>query len=154
MGLHKVLTGVGDCVSTRNISLEKYKKAKNLGTPDSWDIFKKKKNEVKKLLDMAKENYVKNKLDELEGNPRQFWRTINEMSGIGKNKSSRKCTKVVDENGNIYENLEAANFLNDYYVNIGPSLAKKHKKEWKKKVQFIRTPLSRLNGLRKEKFVN
>ena len=44
----------------------------------------------------------------------------------------RKCTKIADENGKVYENLDAANFLNDYYVNVGPNLAKKHKKEWKK----------------------
>ena len=109
------------------------------GTPESWNLFKRKKNEVKKLLDVAKENYVKNKLDELEGNPRKFWRVINEMSGIGKNKNSRKCTRVIDENGKIHENLEAANFLNDYYVNIGPSLAQKHKKDWVKEKCKIQT---------------
>ena len=28
--------------------------------------------------------------------------------------------------------MEAANFLNDFYVNVGPTLAKSHDKEWKK----------------------
>ena len=121
-----------DILSEINHKDSLYKTAKSLGTPDSWDLFKKKKNEVKKLLDVAKENFVKNKLDELEGNPRKFWRTINEMSGIGKNKKSMKCTKIIDEKGNLHENLDAANFLNDFYVNTGPSLAQKHKKRWVK----------------------
>ena len=109
-----------------------YTRAKKLNTTQDWNLFKKKKNEVKRLLNNAKENYVKNKLDELEGNPRKFWRTINEMSGIGKNKNGRKCTKIVDENGTVHENLDAATFLNNYYVNVGPSLAKKHEKKWEK----------------------
>ena len=101
-----------------------YNKAKKLETPESWKLFQQKKNEVKNLLSTAKENFVKNKLDELEGNPRKFWRTINEISGIGNNKNSRKVTKIVDKQGNTLENMEAANFLNDFYVNVGPTLAK------------------------------
>ena len=38
----------------------------------------------------------------------------------------------MDENGKVYENLDVANFLNDYYVNVGPNLAEKHKKNGKK----------------------
>ena len=128
-----------DILSELNHKDNLYKKAKNIGTAESWNLFTKKKNEVKKLLDEAKENFVKNKLDELEGNPRKFWRVINGISGIGKNKNSRKCTRVIDENGRIHEDLEAANFLNDYYVNIGPSLAQKHKKDWVKEKCKIQT---------------
>ena len=62
-------------------------------------------NNVNSIVDHAKAQYIKNKL---------------------------KCTKIVDEEGTIYENMDAANFLNNYYVNVGPNLAKKHKKEWKK----------------------
>ena len=67
-----------------------FKKAKKLDTAESWNLFKEKKNEVKKLLNTAKENYVRNKLEEHENNPRKFWRTINEMSGIEKKKNGKK----------------------------------------------------------------
>ena len=40
------------------------------------------------------------------------------MKGIlvnsGGKKDSRKCSKLADETGNVYENQEAADFLNDY----------------------------------------
>ena len=62
-----------------------YNKAKKSKTERDWKMFKQKKNEVKKLLATAKENFVKEKLDELGGSPRKFWRTINDISGIGKN---------------------------------------------------------------------
>ena len=54
------------------------------------------------------------------------------MSGIGKNKNQGKCTKISDENGTIYENFEVASFLNEFYVNVGPSLAQKHTRTWEK----------------------
>ena len=109
-----------------------YRKAKKKNSPADWDLFRGDKNEIKRLLASAKENYVKNKLNELEGNPRKFWREINKISGIGKNKSKEKCTKIVDENGKVYEKLDAANFLNNYYVNVGPNLVKGNSKEWDK----------------------
>ena len=119
-----------------------FKKAKKLNTVESWNFFKNKKNEVKKLLNSAKENFVKNKLDEFEGDPRKFWRTINNLSGIGKNKNGKKCTKIVDESGNVYQDLEAATFLNNFCANVGPTLAQKHKKVWKKEKCKIRTDSS------------
>ena len=109
-----------------------YKKAKKTNSPTDWDLFRKKKNDVKKMLASAKENYVKNKLDELAGNARKFWREINIISGLGKNKNKRKCTKLIDDNGKIYEKADAADFLNNHYVNVGPELAKEHVKKWDK----------------------
>ena len=61
------------------------------------------------------------------------------MSGIGKNKRGKKCTKIVDENGKTYENLEAATFLNNFYASVGPTLAQKHKKVWEKEKCKIQT---------------
>ena len=55
------------------------------------------------------------------------------MSGLGKNKSSSKrCSKIVDDMGNVYENSEAAEFLNSHYVEVGPKLAKNHTESWDK----------------------
>ena len=119
-----------------------YNKAIKSKTDGDWEIFKQKKNEVKKLLATAKENFIKEKLDEHEGNPRKFWRTINNISGMGKNKNGRKCTKIKDESGKILENLEAATFLNEFYVNVGPSLAKNQNEKWEKEKSKIEVTTS------------
>ena len=121
-----------EILSEINLKDYLYKKAKKTNSAADWDLFKVKKNEVKRLLASAKENYVKNKINELEGNPRKFWREINKISGLGKNKSKRKCTKITDEDGQTHEKSDAANFLNNYYVNVGPELAKEHNKKWDK----------------------
>ena len=47
-----------------------FSRAKREDTEESWKRYREKKNEVKKLLATARENLVKNKLDELVGNPR------------------------------------------------------------------------------------
>ena len=84
------------------------------------------------MLSTAKDNFVRAKLNELEGNPRKFWRTINNISGLGKSKDGKKFTKIVDETGKVHENLDTATFLNNFYVNVGPNLAKNHKGTWRK----------------------
>ena len=112
-----------------------YNKAKLSEDPTDWTTFRTKKNEVKKLLSSAKEEFIKDKLESLKDNPRKFWRIINEMSGIGKNtKKGKGCSKIADDNGQIYENIDAAIFLNKYYVNVGPTLAKDHKIDWDKAI--------------------
>ena len=131
-----------DILSEINHKDHLFKKAKKSESIEDWNQFKEKKNEVKNLLTSAKENFVKNKLEELEGDPRKFWREINEMSGIGKNKKGKKCKKIIDENGKTYGDLEAAKFLNNFYVNVGPTLAKKHKKVWDKEKCKIQTDSS------------
>ena len=52
----------------RSIRYYLYKKANKSNTPESWNLFKENRNKVKKMLNSAKENYVKNKLEELESN--------------------------------------------------------------------------------------
>ena len=117
-----------------------YTKAKLSDSPNDWNTFRQKKNEIKKLLQSAKEEFIKDKLDNLKDNPRKFWRDINEMSGIGKNVKRKKgCTKVEDENGTVHENQSAADFMNNYYVNVGPSLAKEHDISWDKTKCKIKT---------------
>ena len=131
-----------ETISELNLKDYLFEKGKKLNTVESWNLFKDKKNEVKKLLNSAKENFVKNKLDKLEGDPKKIWRTINNSSGIGKNKNGKECTKIVDESGNVDQDLEAATFLNNFYANVGPTLAQKHKKVWTKEKCKIRTDSS------------
>ena len=128
-----------DMISEINQKDFLFNKAKKFPSEENWEIFRQKKNEVKKLLSSAKEEFIKGKLEEHETNPRKFWRTINNISGIGKNKNAGKCTKIIDENNKVHEGQEAADFLNDYYANIGPKLAKDHNKKWEKEKCNIKT---------------
>ena len=45
-----------------------------------WDKFTKKKSEVKKLLNQAREEFVKDKLIQDRNDPKKFWRSINRLT--------------------------------------------------------------------------
>ena len=61
---------------------------------------------------------------------------------LRKRKTGKKCTKIIDENGKTYEDLEAAEFLKSFYANVGPTLAQKHNKDWEKEKCRIKTDSS------------
>ena len=108
-----------------------YRKAKSSDNVNDWNNFRSQNKTVKKLILNAKEEYVKGQLLENTNNPRKFWRNINEISGLGKSKKKGKIRKIID-NDREYENQEAADFLNDFYTEAGPNLARSFNNTWDK----------------------
>ena len=122
---------------TREIIEEIYYKdylfveAKRLGTEDAWLAFQNKKKEVKRLLSNAKENYIKDQIDNQKHDPRKFWRNIHLISGIGKSGKKSGLQKIFDhKTGTVLENQDAADYMNEYYVNAGPNLATNFDNVW------------------------
>ena len=107
-----------------------YKFAMSTGKECDWEIFRTQNKRVKRLILEAKEEYTKDLLEENEGNPRKFSRCINEMSGLGKNKVKTGVTRFIDELGTEFQNLDAAEYMNKYYTEAGPNLAKKMNSIW------------------------
>ena len=107
-----------------------YKYACITGKECDWNIFRVQNKRVKKLILEAKEEYTKDLLEQTDGNPRKFWRCINEISGLGKSKNKKGVTKLIDDFGNEYRNMEAAEYMNEYYTDAGPQLAQKMKTPW------------------------
>ena len=75
-------------------------------------------------------------MEQNKGNPRKFWRNINEISGLGKNKSKKGIDKILGENGNKVEKMEAAEYMNSYYTEAGPNLAMQIKAKWNPSENF------------------
>ena len=71
------------------VLLDKPKLAYTSGKAEDWASFRNQNKRVKKLILEAKEEYTKDLLEQNEGNPRRFWRCINEISGLGKNKRGK-----------------------------------------------------------------
>ena len=95
------------------------------GKECDWEVFQIQNKRVKKLILEPKEEYTKDLLEQNEGNPRQFWRCLNEISGLGKSKKKKGVSKLIDDLGKEFQNLEAAEYMNKYYTEAGPNLAKK-----------------------------
>ena len=107
-----------------------YKHAMSTGKVYDWEIFRIQNRLVKRLILEAKEEYTKDLLEQNEGNPRKFWRCMNEISGLGKNKKKNGVSKLIDDLDKEFQNLEAAEFMNEYYTEAGPNLAKKMSQPW------------------------
>ena len=72
-----------------------YNKARTTGEERDWELFRIQNKRVKKLILESKEEYIKDLLDQNQGNPRKFWRCINEISGLGKNKKKKGLEKLL-----------------------------------------------------------
>ena len=102
---------------------DRYNQARSSGKELDWDIFRNQNRRVKKLILEAKEEYIKELLETNNGNPKFFWRNINEISGLGKNKKRKGVEKIIDDSGKEFRNLEAAEYMNKYYTEAGKHLS-------------------------------
>ena len=107
-----------------------YKNAKFTNNVADWNLYKKKRNEVKGLLLQAREEYVKGKLEEDKNDPKKIWRSINKLTGFGKNKNKKGLSVIKLESGEILKGIEAANYMNKHYTNAGSNLASKFDDNW------------------------
>ena len=116
-----------------------YKGAKLSQDTSDWDKYKKKKNEVKKLIFQAREEYIKGRLEEDRNDPKKFWRSINKLTGFGKSKKNVGLSEIIIEDGQKLMGQEAASYMNNLYTNAGPNLAKSFKDQWVEEDCTIRT---------------
>lgn len=86
--------------------------------------YKTSRNKFNKTKRLAKKSYYKGKFQESQGNIRQTWKLINEITN--KKKQSSDLPDNFMKDGNVItEPNEIANNLNEYFVNVGPKLADK-----------------------------
>ena len=80
------------------------------------------RNKTNILIRNAKNNFVKEKLNNYSDNPKKFWKQIKSvMPTTGLNSP----IILLDDQGSKLNNLVAANLINDYFTNIGSVLANK-----------------------------
>ena len=105
------------------------KKAKRTNSFEDWDEAKRQRNNVGMLVDRAKSNYLENEFLLTKKDPKKFWRNI--YSVIPKKKQSKKGQiRLKDDSGKDIDENRTAEYINDFFTNIGPKLAKKFDKEW------------------------
>ena len=86
-----------------------------------WDVYKTSRNLVNIALRHAKAEYYRNKIAQQNNNPKEAWKTINDLLGRSSNETIVNELKINDSK--ITSNEEIANAFNEYFTNIGPSLA-------------------------------
>ena len=90
--------------------------------PSIWDKYRKERNRINNEIKMAKANYYKSEVEQNVGNPKEIWRTINELT-------YRKCTsnpsisELRSGDNSFTKPAEMCEILNDHFTSVGPNLA-------------------------------
>ena len=97
------------------------KKASRTKDPKDKKAANKARNRTNRLVKSAKNNFIKDKLNEYINNPKKFWEQIKSTYPSDKNQNQIRFT---DHEGNTLNNSDTAILINNYFTNIGPDLAK------------------------------
>ena len=147
-----------ELIKDKDYALKRTKKKKD---PILWVEAKRLINDCTKRLREARADYIKDNLDNNIGNQKKFWKNIQNIIP-SKNKQNLGTFKLKDDNTGIeIEENETAQYINDFFVNIGPNLAKKCDQPWRfdgvpcaDNIDFISTNLDEIIKLCKEININ
>ena len=86
------------------------------------------RNKLIKVIKCAKKNHYEQKLKQYKDNIKLTWNTINEI--LRRKKKRKETSDEFKCNGNkIINEKEIADKFNEYFINVGPNLAKKIQEE-------------------------
>ena len=113
-----------EILAARKLKNKLYKRFINNPNDTNENNYKTCRNKFNNMKRLAKKLYYKSKFEESQGNIRQTWKLINEITN--KNKPSSDLPDNFMKDGNIITDpIEIANNFNEYFVNVGPKLAAK-----------------------------
>ena len=82
------------------------------------------KNKLTSILRKAEKQYYSNKLNECKKDMKGTWAILNNLIGRRRQQATH-CEFILDKGSKIYNGKQIANAFNDFYINVGPSLADK-----------------------------
>ena len=106
------------------------RRAKQKDSLIDWEIARNVQNNTNSQIRRAKANFIQDNLNLHQNNSKKFWQNIKDVLPNGNNKQTSKISLKDQHNNFIQDNQEMANILNEYFTNIGPSLAANMKDPW------------------------
>ena len=101
-----------------------------------WREYRLANLKAKRSIQNSKANYIRATLNNNRTDPKKFWNEISKLLGTGRD-NSKSIKTVRTDQGHIVCDLEAAEYMNDYYANIGAKLAEKAENvTWKAHAEF------------------
>ena len=94
-----------------------------------WESFKKLRNEVNIQIRNAKSKFFHDKINDCSrsNDPKEAWTLINTL--LGKNNKPNNLSELSVNDNLVSDPKSMAEALNDYFVNIGPTLAAEYEEE-------------------------
>ena len=105
--------------------------AKKTKKPEDLIMARRERNRVGRLVEQAKADFLKDQQEELEDDPKKFWRLIKTI--VPGNKRKNEKMTLTEKNVGQEKEIEAnrtADFINSFFCGIGPKLAKEHTEPW------------------------
>ena len=125
--------GLRNSIKTKN---KLYCPFRRLPTTYSKVIYKQYRQNLNKLLRKAERNYYDFILKQNQNNIKMSWQIIKQV--INKNKyKSMTCDKLLVDNKVVTNKTDIANTFNNYFVNVGPSLASQIPNSNKNPISYI-----------------
>ena len=87
----------------------------------SWTKYRSSRNIVNVALRKAKSAFYASQIENVTGNPKKAWKTVNDILGRKQRADDVREIKINDQSVTSPE--EIAEKFNDYFTSIGPSLA-------------------------------
>ena len=102
-----------------------YKKYLSDSSKINENVYKKYKNKLNHVIRLSKKNYYEQELIKYKHDSKMMWKTLNELINR-KTKKKEISNEFIDSNStnSIINPKEIANKFNNYFINIGPNLAK------------------------------
>ena len=113
-----------------NSKNSQYKKARESNEQSEWEKLKVCKKQVRNHINIRKRQFIINKLNENSSDPKQFWKEIQQNLHFGKNKKTSTQFAVKTTDNRVVTGKDSVEPLNDYYVNVGATLASKFTAIW------------------------
>ena len=104
-------------------------RAKRTGKEEDWSLAKRERNRVGRELELLRRDYLKNQQEEHKSDPKEFWKVISTIIP-GKKVKGGKIWLKKETNGEEVPVKETADYINNFFTNIGPELAKQHSEPW------------------------
>ena len=95
-----------------------YKKAKRTKDEDDWNIAKHLRDLTNRHFRQAKAEYIKSQLESNSDNSSKFWKPSNQSS-LQKKEPKRRNITLKNEDGTQINNTNIANFVNNFFINVG-----------------------------------
>ena len=105
------------------------RKAKKSGKEEDWAVARRERNRIGRELELLRSDFLKAQQEEYKSDPKNFWKTI---QSIIPNKKARKGGIQLKDHrtGLDIEKEQVPSFINEFFTNIGPNLAREHNERW------------------------
>ena len=103
--------------------------AKKSKKEDDFRIARNMRNTVGNLIFQSKKNHFEDEYNASKKDPKKFWNNI--FTILPKNKEQKLSINLKNDLKEEINSEETASYINDFFANIGPNLAKVHNKPWK-----------------------